>query len=64
MEKSFVKSKTIWGAVISAVSFVVMGIAGRHNPETLATATTGFLSSLLAVYGRIKARHTLVVKEK
>jgi len=64
MQKSVVKSKTVWGSTISALAFVVMGIAGRHNPDTIYTATTGFLSSCLAIYGRITARHKLVLKER
>ena len=64
MEKSVFKSKGIWGAVISALSFIVMGIAGHKDPSTLATATGGFLSAIYAAYGRYTAKHKLVLREK
>jgi len=64
MEKHWAKSKTIWSATVSLISFMVMGYAGRHNPDTLATAVAGALGSVGSIYGRIKAKHKLVFKER
>jgi len=60
--KPFYQSKTVWGGVISLISFVFVFFTA-HNVQDKYFAVNGALSSLLAIYGRFKAEHKIHVKK-
>ena len=61
--KPFYKSKTIWGALISLISFIVVFFVS-HNVQDKYFAINGALSSIFTIYGRVKAEHKIHFKVK
>ena len=62
-EKHLLKSKTIWGSLISLLSFIIVFIT-VHDADGKYFAISGAISSAVSIYGRIKAKETLYVKKK
>lgn len=61
MTKHFLLSKTIWGGVISLLSFIVVFLISKTVQDKY-FAITGILSSLLTIYGRITAKHKITFR--
>ena len=58
MTKHWAKSKAVWGSIISLVSFIIVFFVSKTASDKY-FAVSGALSSLLSLYGRITAKHTL-----
>jgi len=63
MEKHWLKSKTIWGSLISLVSFIILFTVSKTAQDKY-FAISGAISSLVSIYGRITAKHKLVFRSK
>ena len=63
MEKHLLKSKTIWGSLISLLSFIIVFFT-VHDADGKYFAVSGALSSIVSIYGRLKAKEKLYVKKK
>lgn len=60
-EKHYLKSKTIWGAIVAALpAFIpLLGSESVATIETIGTSLLSLIGAGLAVYGRIKAKDKL-----
>ena len=61
-EKHYLKSKTIWGAIVAALPAFIP-LLGSQNVATIETIGTSLLSlfgAAVAIYGRVKAEGKIV----
>jgi len=61
--KHFIQSKTIQASIISLISSLVL-YGTSHSANDKYFAITTALSSLLAIYGRLTAKHKLYYSKK
>ena len=61
--KPLLKSKGVWGSVGAMVSSVALFFVS-HTPADRLFAINSFLFACVALYGRIVAKHRLVIKKE
>jgi len=62
MYKHWLQSKTIWGSLISLISFVIVLCISKTAQDRY-FAISGILSSIFSIYGRITAKHRITFKK-
>ena len=57
MEKHFLKSKTIWGAIVAALPALIplLGAETATSIETVGSSVVTLIGAIIAIYGRVKA---------
>ncbi len=61
--KHFLKSKTIWGSLISLISFIFLFFISKTAQDRY-FAITGAIGAIGSIYGRLVAKEKLHVKSK
>lgn len=61
--KHFLKSKTIWGSLISLISFIILFFVSKTAQDKY-FAISGAIGSIGAIYGRLVAKERLHVFKK
>lgn len=66
--KSFLLSKTIWGAIIALVATLfphlfssIIGVLGVSDPTALAAQIVAAMGAILAIIGRFTAKTTVTL---
>lgn len=64
MGKHFLKSKTIWGAIISSLVLISMYVSNPKTPDMEYFVLTGLLSNIGVIWGRFTAKDKVYVRKK
>jgi preprotein translocase subunit SecY len=61
-EKHYIKSKTIWGAIVAALPALIplIGADKAKEIEIIGSSLISLLGCALAIYGRVKAEGKIV----